>query len=356
MRTADFDYELPPDLIAQTPVEPRDSSRLLVLDRATGELAHRRFTDLPGYLRDGDVLVFNDSRVFPARLYGRKPVGGKPVGGRVELLLLERVGEDLWRALTRPGRRLRDGASFFIDGLEDEQGEVLEVAEDGTRLVRLPHGLDLSVVGAIPLPPYIKERLSDSERYQTVYSRPEGSVAAPTAGLHFTGRLLDEIRGTGAQTVFVTLHVGWDSFRPVTVDDPKHHRMHSEHYELSADSAAAINRAKAEGRRVLVVGTTAVRLLESNADVGPNGEAYERTATDPGGPLTPGHGSTDYFISPGHRFKAVDAMVTNFHLPRSTLLMLVSAFAGRERVLAAYEQAVARRYRFYSFGDAMLIV
>jgi S-adenosylmethionine:tRNA ribosyltransferase-isomerase len=356
MRTADFDYELPEGLIAQTPVKPRDSSRLLVLDRAAGSLQHRRFCDLPGFLSAGDVMVFNDSRVFPARLYGRKPVGGKPVGGRVELLLLERVAEDRWRALARPGRRLQRGTTFFIDGHGGELAEVLEVADDGTRLVRLPAGLDLSAVGVVPLPPYIKKPLGDPERYQTVYSRPEGSVAAPTAGLHFTVGLLGELRKRSVETVFVTLHVGWDSFRPVTVDDPFDHRMHSERYELSADSAATINKAKSEGRRVIVVGTTAVRLLESNADRGPNGQVFERSQDDTGGPLTPGRGNTDYFVAPGHEFKIVDGLVTNFHLPRSTLLMLVSAFAGRERVLAAYADAITQRYRFYSLGDAMVIL
>ncbi len=356
MRTADFDYELPPELIAQTPLTPRDSSRLLALDRASGSLAHQGFTDLPNYLGSGDVLVFNDSRVFPARLYGHKPLGGKPSGGQVEVLLLERVNERDWRALVRPGRRLQKGASFFIDGGPDERAEVLDVADDGTRLVRLPSGVDLSAVGVVPLPPYIKKPFGDPERYQTVYARPEGSVAAPTAGLHFTDRLLDEIRQRGVETVFVTLHVGWDSFRPVTVDDPRDHPMHSERYELSPESAAAINRAKSEGRRVIVVGTTAVRLLESNADGGPNGVVGERAADDPGGPLTPGHGSTDYFIAPGHEFKVMNGLVTNFHLPTSTLLMLVSAFAGRERVLAAYAEAVKERYRFYSLGDAMLLI
>ncbi len=351
MRTADFDYELPVELIAQAPVTPRDSSRLLILDRATGRLEHRRFSELPGYLESGDVLVFNDSRVFPARLYGRGHDGG-----RVELLLLERVDEDQWRALARPGRRLRNGATFSIDGQKGDLAEVLEMAEDGTRLVRLPRGLDLSAVGVVPLPPYIKMALDDPERYQTVYSRPEGSVAAPTAGLHFTDRLLDEIREMGVETVFVTLHVGWDSFRPVTTGDTRDHRMHSERYELSPESAAAINQAKAEGRRVIVVGTTAVRLLESNATDGPNGQTYERADGDTGGPMTPGDGSTNYFITPGHGFKVVDAMVTNFHLPRSTLLMLVSAFAGREQVLATYEEAVAQLYRFYSLGDAMLVL
>ena len=354
MRTADFDYHLPEGLIAQTPVTPRDSSRLLVLGRESGDVEHRRFSDLPELLAAGDLLVLNDSRVFPARLYGRKPIGGKPVGGRVELLLLERKGEREWRALARPGRRLRKGTRFFIDGATGD-AEVLDVAEDGTRLVRLPPGLDLATAGVVPLPPYIKAPLADPERYQTVYARPEGSVAAPTAGLHLTSRLLQDIRAKGVETIFVTLHVGWDSFRPVTVDDTADHRMHSERYELSAESAAAINRARAEGRRVISVGTTAVRLLESNAAEGPSGATSPRTADDPGGPLTPGVGSTTFFVTPGYRFEVVDALVTNFHLPRSTLLMMVSAFAGRENVLAAYREAVARRYRFYSLGDAMLI-
>ena len=355
MRTDDFDYELPSELIAQGPAEPRDSSRLLVLDRLHGAPRHLAFSDLPGCLQLKDLLVFNDSRVFPARLHGRKPIGGKPLGARVELLLLECLEGADWRALARPGRRLREGAMFYIDGVREGAATVLGVCADGTRVVRLPEGIDLAAVGVVPMPPYVRSRLRDAERYQTVYSRHEGSVAAPTAGLHFTEALLGQIRASGVETIFVTLHVGWDSFRPVTVDDPRDHPMHSERYELSAESAAAINRAKTEGRRVVVVGTTAVRLLESNVAAGTGLEAYERSVDDPGGPLRPGRGITDLFIGEGHEFRVVDALITNFHLPRSTLLMLVSAFAGRCRIRAAYEEAIAHRYRFYSLGDAMLI-
>ncbi len=355
MRTDEFDYELPSELIAQGPAEPRDSSRLLVLSRRGGALRHLTFLDLPGCLRPNDLLVFNDSRVFPARLYGRKPIGGKPLGARVELLLLERLNGSDWRALARPGRRLREGARFYVDGMKEGAATVLGVRADGTRVVRLPEGIDLAAVGVVPMPPYIRTRLRDTERYQTVYSRHEGSVAAPTAGLHFTEDLLGQVRSLGVETIFVTLHVGWDSFRPVTVDDPRDHHMHSERYELSTGSAAAINRAKAEGRRVVVVGTTAVRLLESNAAGDTGQEGYERSKDDPGGPLSPGRGTTDLFIAEGHEFRVIDALITNFHLPRSTLLMLVSAFAGRCRIRAAYEEAIAHRYRFYSLGDAMLI-
>ena len=355
MRTDDFDYELPAELIAQEPAEPRDSSRLLVLGRRDGALRHLAFSDLPGCLQPNDLLVFNDSRVFPARLYGRKPIGGKPLGARVELLLLERLEGANWRALARPGRRLREGARFYVDGTKRGEATVLGVCADGTRVVRLPEDIDLAAVGVVPMPPYIRTRLWDAERYQTVYSRHEGSVAAPTAGLHFTEALLCQIRSMGVETVFVTLHVGWDSFRPVTVEDPRDHAMHSERYDLSTGSAAAVNRAKAEGRRVVVVGTTAVRLLESNAYADTGLQAYGRSVNDPGGPLSPGRGVTDLFIAKGHEFRVVDALITNFHLPRSTLLMLVSAFAGRRRIRTAYQEAIARRYRFYSLGDAMLI-
>ena len=355
MRTDDFDYELPAELIAQVPAEPRDSSRLLVLNRLDGDLRHLAFSALPDCLQPNDLLVFNDSRVFPARLYGRKPIGGKPLGARVELLLLDRLEGADWRALARPGRRLREGARFYVDGIKEGEATVLGVCADGTRVVRLPEGIDLAAVGVVPMPPYIRTSLRDAERYQTVYSRHEGSVAAPTAGLHFTESLLGQIRSFGIETIFVTLHVGWDSFRPVTVDDPRDHRMHSERYELSTESAAAINRAKAEGRRVVVIGTTAVRLLESNAASEAGLQACERSMDDPGGPLSPGRGSTDLFIGEGHEFRVVDALITNFHLPRSTLLMLVSAFAGCRLIRAAYEEAVAHRYRFYSLGDAMLI-
>ena len=342
MRTDDYDYALPPELIAQHPAEPRDSSRLMVLGRQGGPTRHLAFSDLPTCLRAGDLLVFNDSRVLPSRFYGRRTGAGGSEGGRIELLLLERMEGEVWRALVRPGRRLREGAAFRIDGLGDRDGTVIGVESDGTRVVRLPEGIDLERVGVVPMPPYVKAPLADAERYQTVYARRPGSIAAPTAGLHFTDALLDRIRSLGIETTFVTLHVGWDSFRPVTSQDPRDHRMHSEWYEISPKAAEAINRAKGERRRVVVVGTTAVRLLEANAIAG-------------SGSIRPGRASTDLFIAEGHRFRVVDALITNFHLPRSTLLMLVSAFAGRERVLTAYANARRRGYRFYSFGDAMLI-
>ena len=343
MKTSDFDYHLPRELIAQTPVEPRDRSRLMVVDRGDGSLGHRRFFDLPEYLRPGDVLVLNDSRVMPARLRGRRT----GAGGKIELLLLHRVTQGTWRALARPGRRMRRGAMFEISGDGRRiTGEVAEVHPDGSRTVRLSGEDQMDELGEVPLPPYIHDPLEDTERYQTVYSRAEGSVAAPTAGLHFTRDLLGRIRAAGVELVFVTLHVGWDSFRPVGVDDVEAHEMHSEYWVLGRDAADAVNRARSEGRRVICAGTTAVRLLEYVAARG----------DDADGVVSPGSGWADIFIYPGHRFRVVDALLTNFHLPRSSLLMLTSAFAGRDLLLEAYRAAAARRYRFYSFGDAMLIV
>ena len=344
MLTSDFDYHLPSEMIAQTPVEPRDHSRLLTLDRVNGQVGHRHFFDLPDLLSPGDLLVFNDSRVFPARLNGRR----NPSGREIELLLLNRIGEGVWRSLVRPGRRMRDGAEFTVtdpDGIREARGRVLEIEEAGTRIVSFEDESALQDVGVIPLPPYIHESLDDPERYQTVYSDREGSAAAPTAGLHFTQRLLDRLDDMGVEKAFVTLHVGWDSFRPVKSESADEHEMHSEYWELSATSADAINRAKREGRRVISVGTTAVRLLENAAILG----------RDSNGVLKHGAGWVDLFITPGFEFRVIDGLITNFHLPRSTLLMLVSAFAGRENVLAAYREAVEARYRFYSFGDAMLI-
>ena len=340
MKTDDFDYQLPEELIAQTPVEPRDHSRLMVLDRASGAIEHRRFYDLPQYLRRGDVLVFNDSRVIPARLHARR-VGG----GSVELLLLRRVESGRWHALVKPGRRMRQGDAFDVsrDGLRIT-GSVVAVHGDGSRTVELSGEEHLDALGVMPLPPYIHEPLSDPERYQTVYASARGSVAAPTAGLHFTPELLDEIRAQGVETVFVTLHVGLGTFRPVTVDDPESHKMHPEYWELSSSAAEAIRSAKAEGRRVISVGTTAVRLIEQAASQAPDGQ------------VSPDSGWADIFIYPGHRFRLVDALVTNFHLPKSTLIMLTSALAGRERLLVAYREAASLGYRFYSFGDAMLVV
>ena len=344
MKTSDFDYTLPPELIAQSPADPRDHSRLMILGRSTGRIEHRRFYDVPGCLQDGDLLVFNDSRVFPARLYGYSPASGRPI----ELLLLARTGPREWRALVKPGRRLRRGARLIVcdaDRRVETAGEVTAVEKSGSRLVRFDTEPDLRQIGHVPLPPYIHQQPPDIERYQTVYSNVEGSVAAPTAGLHFSHDLLDRLEARGVQKTFVTLHVGWDSFRPISTEDPAEHSMHSEQWELSAVAAAAINTAHKEQRRVISVGTTAVRLLENAALV--NAESSQLVSA--------GSGSVDLFISPGFEFKVIDGMITNFHLPRSTLLMLVSAFAVREKVLSAYSEAVDRKYRFYSFGDAMLI-
>ncbi len=343
VRTSDFDYHLPQELIAQTAVEPRDSSRLMVVSRADGLIQHRRFYDLPEYLRAGDVLVFNDSRVIPARLYGVR-IG---TGGRIELLLLNRVSLGMWRALVRPGRRMREGIAFEIpdpSGKDGMRGEIVEVEPGGIRLVRLEGEENLGRVGVVPLPPYIREPLKDSERYQTVYARVEGSVAAPTAGLHFTPALLERVRSLGAETAFVTLHVGWGTFRPVKDEDVSSHHMHEEFWELGQEAADAINRARRDGRRVISVGTTAVRLLEQAARL------------SGGGALAAGAGWADIFITPGYSFRIIDALITNFHLPKSTLLMLVSAFAGRDLIFEAYREAIEQRYRFYSFGDAMLIL
>ena len=344
MKTSDFDYDLPQELIAQKPVEPRDHSRLLLLDRKTGQMAHRMFYDLPESLSEGDLLVFNDSRVFPARLYGKS----EPSGREVELLLLSRVGSGEWRALVKPGRRMRTGARFVVTeerGGDETRGVVVGVDPSGSRRVCFESEPDLGSVGHIPLPPYIRERLDDSERYQTVYSSVEGSVAAPTAGLHFSEALLDRLEVKGVRRTFVTLHVGWDSFRPITSEDPSEHDMHSEQWELSGEAADAINSARVEGRRIISVGTTAVRLLENAALV--NRESDQL--------VSPGAGWVDLFISPGFEFRVIDGLVTNFHLPKSTLLMLVSAFARRDNILRAYAAAVDERYRFYSFGDAMLM-
>ena len=341
MRVSDFDYALPESAIAQSPVEPRDASRLMVLDRRSGKIQHRIFRDLPEYLSPGDVLVVNDSRVIPARLFGEK----EGTGGSVELLLLERRALDTWEALVRPGRRVRPGARLvFGGGLL--RAEVTDVTPAGGRMIVFRYeGVFeelLRRLGEMPLPPYIKQKLDDPERYQTVYSREEGSKAAPTAGLHFTPGLLETIRRRGVEIVSLTLHVGLGTFRPVTAETVEEHVMHAEYFRIPAQTANAVNRAKEQGGRVVAVGTTAVRTLES--------------AADETGRVHPGDGWTDLFIYPGYRFKAVDAMVTNFHLPRSTLLMLVCAFAGREETLAAYRTAVEEGYRFYSFGDAMLIL
>lgn len=341
MRLADFDYELPPERIAQTPVEPRDSSRLLVLDRSRPDLEHRRFADLPGYLRNGDVLVLNDTRVMPARLIGNRP----GTTGRVEVLLLRRLERDRWETLVKPGRKLLPGARVeFGGGLL--VGEVESATEVGGRIVRFHYeGVFeelLDRLGQMPLPPYITERLDDPERYQTVYSRVWGSAAAPTAGLHFTPELLERLQEQGVQIVHLTLHVGLGTFRPVAVEEVTEHHMHAEWCTISPEAAATINACRRAGGRCVAVGTTSVRTLES--------------FTGDDGVVQPGEGWTEIFIYPGYRFKAVDALITNFHLPKSSLVMLVSALAGRERILAAYRTAVEMEYRFFSFGDAMLIL
>ena len=349
MRTSDFDYYLPPELIAQTPIEPRDSSRLLVLDRATGQMEHMRFHQLPNHLRPGDVMVFNESRVIPARLRGRR----QDTGGKVELLLVRQESRGIWQALGQPGRRLRPGVRAVLDappGCLGLQLEVLAAGADGIKTVRLSSEEGIDLLGEVPLPPYIHQRLDDPERYQTVYARQPGSVAAPTAGLHFTASLLELLRQAGVELAFVTLHVGLDTFRPVHGEDPTEHKIHTEYYQLDATVADRLNRARREGRRVIAVGTTSVRVLEQVAKSAPGGPESGHLR------LEPSWGQADLFILPGHRFQMVDAMITNFHLPRSTLLMLVSAFAGRELVLRAYQEAIAQRYRFYSFGDAMLIL
>ncbi|MEE8352824.1 MAG: tRNA preQ1(34) S-adenosylmethionine ribosyltransferase-isomerase QueA [Dehalococcoidales bacterium] len=345
MRTDDFDYHLPPGLIAQTPIASRDQSRLLVARRADGSLTDHRFSELADFLREGDVLVLNDSRVIPARLRARRVASG----GSIEVLLLRRLDDDIWETLVRPARRIRVGEVVeLVDGVGEPglgvTGEIVGVGERGIRLIRFPSGAPLAGIGSVALPPYIHVPLSDSERYQTVYARPEGSVAAPTAGLHFTSGLLETIAAKGVVCRFVTLHVGLDTFRPVEEANPTEHAIHREYGIVTAEVAGELTRARQEGRRIVCVGTTSVRVVEAAAQVGPPDRL---SALD---------GWVNLFILPGHRFRMVDAMVTNFHLPRSTLLMLVAAFAGRDFILAAYRQAAARDYRFYSFGDAMLIL
>jgi len=339
MKTSDFLYDLPEALIAQTPAEPRDHSRLMVVGRTGGSAAHRHFYDLPDCLRPGDVLVVNDTRVMPARL-----IGERAGGGACEVLLLRQLSPVSWETLVRPGKKLKPGAVVSFGG--GRLTATIEAPTDaGGRVVRfdvkggaLEAALD--ELGEMPLPPYIHEKLADRERYQTVYARETGSAAAPTAGLHFTPDLLEKIRAMGVEIVPVLLHVGLGTFRPVKAEDLSEHRMHSEFYRVSPEAAEAVNRARAEGRRVIAVGTTSVRTLESAAAEGH---------------LAPGSGWTDIFITPGYRFQMVDALITNFHLPGSTLIMLVSALMGRERTLAAYEEAVREGYRFFSFGDAMFI-
>ncbi len=339
MKTSDFYYDLPKELIAQTPIERRDGSRLMLLDKETGQIDHRHFYDIPDLLEPGDCLVLNDSRVLPARLFGKRPTGGA-----VEVLLLADKGDGVWECLTRPGRKTRPGTKLsFGDG--ELTAEVIAEVSDGNRLIKFNYdGIFIEILerlGRMPLPPYIHEELQDSERYQTVYSRELGSAAAPTAGLHFTPELLERIKAKDVGLAYITLHVGLGTFRPVKEENIEDHDMHSEFCMISQEAADIVNSTKDRGGRVVSVGTTSCRTIESFAD--------------DTGRLTPCSGWTDIFIYPGYKFKCMNALITNFHLPESTLLMLVSALAGREHILNAYNEAVKERYRFFSFGDAMFI-
>ncbi len=339
MKKSDFYFDLPEELIAQTPLEKRDESRLLCLDKNTGSMEHRHFYDLPDLLREGDCLVLNNSRVLPARL-----IGARPTGGAIELVLLRDLGDNRWECLSRPGRKTKPGQHILF-GNGELEAIVEETAPGGNRIVRfLYEGIFLEVLerlGRMPLPPYIRAELENPERYQTVYAKELGSAAAPTAGLHFTQELLETIRAKGVRTEFITLHVGLGTFRPVKEDEIEDHEMHSEFCMIPPETAEAVNTAKKNGGRIIAVGTTSCRTLESFAK--------------DDGTLEPSSGWTDIFIYPGYRFKCIDALITNFHLPESTLIMLVSALAGREHILNAYRTAVENRYRFFSFGDAMFI-
>jgi S-adenosylmethionine:tRNA ribosyltransferase-isomerase len=348
MKTSDFDYKLPTELIAQVPIEPRDQSRLMVLNRVDNSMEHKRFFEIVQYLRDGDVMVFNDSRVIPARLKGRRVDSG----GRVEILLLRRLDANVWEALVKPGRRLRQGARVEISHASATGGrpqakilaEIIGVGQGGARVISFSDETLLLELGEIPLPPYIRTPLTCPERYQTVYARVAGSVAAPTAGLHFTPDLLDVIKRKGVRCLFVTLHVGLDTFRPVKEDNPLEHTVHKEYGVLSEAVAIELSQAKREGRRIICVGTTTVRIVEQAAQLNNPRQ------------LQPFQDWVSLYILPGHQFRMVDALVTNFHLPRSALLMLVSAFASKELIERSYREAMAQGYRFYSFGDAMLIL
>ncbi|HBI57031.1 MAG TPA: tRNA preQ1(34) S-adenosylmethionine ribosyltransferase-isomerase QueA [Firmicutes bacterium] len=339
MKVSEFDYTLPPELIAQHPCQRRDHSRLLVLDKKNGAISHRHFYDLPSLLGSNDLLVLNDTKVLPARLFARKPTGGQ-----LEVLLINPVDDRTWSCLVKPAKRATAATQLqFAGGL---RGEVVGLGDEGLRTIRFSIGGQefqdkLAQIGEMPLPPYIHEKPADPGRYQTVYAAAPGAVAAPTAGLHFTPELFRQLEEKGVETAFLTLHVGIGTFRPVSAENVEEHHMHREYYAISPETARIINEAKARGNRIVAVGTTSVRVLET--------AAWE-------GVITPGSGWTDIFIYPGYRFSMVDALITNFHLPHSTLLMLVSALAGRERILAAYQEAVAREYRFFSFGDAMLIL
>ena len=341
MELKDFYYDLPEELIAQEPIDNRDMSRLLVLDKSNGEIRHRNFKDISEYLHEGDCLVLNNTRVIPARLFGVK----KDSLGSIEFLLLNRKEKDIWEVMLRPGKKAKPG-TVFLFGEGELEGEILEILEGGNRLVRFRYkGIFeelLDRLGNIPLPPYIKKKLNDRERYQTVYSKYEGSSAAPTAGLHFTKELLQQLETSGIKIVYVTLHIGLGTFRPVKVDKIEEHKMHSEYYELSAESADIINSTKKNGGRIICVGTTSTRTLES--------------IMQKKGRLQEDSGWTDIFIYPGYKFLITDGLITNFHLPESTLLMLVSALAGKDNIMRAYSEAILEHYRFFSFGDAMFII
>ena len=341
MKTSDFYYDLPPEQIAQTPIEPRDHSRMMVLHRDSDLIEHQHFYDIIDHLNEGDTLIVNDSRVIPARIYGYK----EDTGAKIEFLLLKQLDGKKWETLVKPGKKAKIGAKFiFGDGLL--KAEVVDIVDDGNRIVELTSEENiyttLDKIGQMPLPPYITEKLEDQERYQTVYSHELGSAAAPTAGLHFTNELLDRIRAKGVNIGYVTLHVGLGTFRPVKVDDVTKHKMHSEHYEIPPETAELIQQTKANGKRVIAVGTTSCRTLESVAAEF--------------GEIKPCDGFTDIFIYPGFEFKVLDGLITNFHLPESTLIMLVSAFYGYEKTMKAYEVAVKENYRFFSFGDCMAIL
>ena len=342
MKTSDFDYQLPPEFIAQVPLERRDHSRLMILHRSDGRVEHRHFYDIVDYIDSGDLVVFNDSRVIPARIMGRK----EDSNAKVEILLLRRLENNIWETLVRPGRKIPVGTEITLTGAQQAgdgeiKAQVLEQQRDGIRTVRFSDNSLIETLGQIPLPPYIHTPLVDAERYQTVYAQAKGSVAAPTAGLHFTLELMSKLHKKGVRLAFVTLHIGLDTFRPVRVEDPCRHTIHKEYGQLTSEVSALVNETKEQGKKVIAVGTSTVRLLEAAAR---------------NGGMQPFNGWVDLFIVPGHRFRITDVMVTNFHLPRSTLLMLVSAFAGRDFILKAYEQAMDLKYRFYSFGDAMLII
>jgi len=342
MKTSDFNYHLPAEKIAQTPVEPRDHSRLMILSRETGDLEHRHFYDLPDYLDEGDTLIFNDSRVIPARLFGFISSSNT----RIELLLLRRLGDNLWETLVKPGKKMKVGTTLQLtDRLSSQVKEftarIVERRENGTRLVSFSDESLIDLHGHMPLPPYIKTPLHTPERYQTIYSRIRGSAAAPTAGLHFTPGLLEKLRKKNIELAFVTLHIGLDTFQPVREEDPQNHVIHSEYGEMDGNTAEIINRTKQRNKRVIAVGTSSVRIIE---------------AASQSGKAASFKGDIRLFIIPGYKFKITDAMITNFHLPKSTLIMLVSAFAGKEKIFNAYNTAMESGYRFYSFGDAMLIL